>query len=286
MGYVLCVETSEGRRAQADWKFQRTYERSFKVKTDSPLFGPYYAASHPSLPLLRSSYPEDLSALCNSLIPVQDPNDPTLWTITATYIYLTYPGEGIPDPLLRPTEYEIDGVTWPEAIWMDRSGNPIVNSAGDPFLPPLELPRAGATIIVRYNAAAAPDATWFDAQGTLNATTMTIGPYIFTAERVKLEKVKAAIVYETASAFWRWEHTWTYKPMVPGTVRQAHKAVLLDQGRRELISGVRVPIIDPGTGLVADQPLPLNGSGLRLPVGSPAVYAVFDTHGVTVFPSM
>lgn len=285
MGYEYFQETFPGRRGSVDAKFQRTFERVFIVKTDSPFYGPYYAGSHPSLPLIRSAHPEDPNAYCSALVPVQSDVDPTLWTVTASYVYYSYPGEGIPDPLARPTEYEIDGDMWPEAVFMDRVGNAICNSAGDPFLPPVEMMRTGCTITVEFNLATPPTNAWIDAQGTVNASTMVIGPWTFGAELLKLLKVRGKKIYETATAFWRWTLVFQYRPFVALTTRQGHKTVLLDQGRREKISGVMVPIVDPGTGIPTDQPVPLNGLGRKLPVGAGAVFAIFDTTGTTAFPT-
>lgn len=286
MGYTHFKETHEGRKAQVDYRFQRTYERSYKIRTNNPTYGPGYVGSHPSLPVLWSSHPEDSAAYVHSIIPVADPSDPCLWNVSVLYQYLTVPGESIPNPLLRPPDYEIDGMTWRESVWMDRYGQMITNSAGDPFLPPVETVRAGATFITEFNMPDAPDSTWIDAQGCLNATAMLFGPYTVAAERLQLEKVRSKRIWELATPHWRWTLIFTYKPYVAGTWRQAHKTVLLDQGRRELISGTRVPIVDPGTGIPVDQPMPLNGSGRKLAVGATPTWLVFDVPYTVVFPDL
>ena len=82
MGYKLFSEVAEGRTASVDQKFNRTYTRVFLVRTDDPTYGPAYAASHPSLPIIFSAYPEDTDAYCLSISPSQDQGDPTLWRIS------------------------------------------------------------------------------------------------------------------------------------------------------------------------------------------------------------
>ena len=52
MAYKLFSEVAEGRTASVDQKFNRTYTRVFLVRTDDPTYGPAYAASHPSLPII------------------------------------------------------------------------------------------------------------------------------------------------------------------------------------------------------------------------------------------
>ena len=87
MAYTLFTEVAEGRTASVDQKFNRTYTRVFLVRTDAATYGPAYAASHPSLPVIFSAHNEDAFAYCLSISPSQDQGDPTLWRITVNYGY-------------------------------------------------------------------------------------------------------------------------------------------------------------------------------------------------------
>jgi len=87
MAYTLFTEVAEGRTASVDQKFNRTYTRVFLVRTDAASYGPAYAASHPSLPVIFSAHNEDANAYCLSISPSQDQGDPTLWRISVNYGY-------------------------------------------------------------------------------------------------------------------------------------------------------------------------------------------------------
>lgn len=300
MGYTLFAEVHEGRQASVDSKFQRTYTRVFLVGTDAGTYGPFYAGSHPSLPLIYSSYPEDPYAFCVRLSPSQDQDDPTLWRVTAEYSYNLDLGTGgtgnpavdaqqagqapadrVPNPLLRPRDYSISSGTYPWAVY--RARNPstgvydkgITNSAGDPFLPPVEIQRAEATITVGLNATSSPSAAWLGSVGCVNSNSMLIGPYSVGVGTVKLNKVSAQFVFENNMSYWRWSLEFGY--------RSTWSVEILDQGLRELVSGSLKFIRDPATGEKVDQPVLLDGAGAKLASGGTPYFRTFDVYPRVAF---
>jgi hypothetical protein len=76
-----------GTTGSVDASFNRTYTRTFQVVVDDPTVGPFFAGSHPSLPLIYSPHNEDPFAFCVGLVPTRSEEDPQVWTITATYAY-------------------------------------------------------------------------------------------------------------------------------------------------------------------------------------------------------
>lgn len=298
MAYTLFTEVHEGRQASVDSKFQRTYTRVFLVGTDSGAFGPAYAGSHPSLPIIFSRHPEDIAAFCVRLTPVQDAQDPTLWRVTAEYSYNpdlamgggtgvpaidgqqqgVAPANRSPIPTTRPNDYSVATSTYPMAVWKDVvTGKAIVNKAGDPFLPPLELQRAEATITVGLNSLNAPSGSWLGSVGCVNSNTMVIGAYLANPGQAKLNSLSAQFLYENGINYWRWTLVWGY--------RTTWAAEVLNQGLREKRGTKVYPIYDPATGHKIDQPVLLTNDGEEAPSGADPIFLSFNIYPRVTFPT-
>lgn len=304
MAYTLFTEVAEGRQATVDSKFNRTYTRVFLVRTDSPTYGPYYAGSHPSLPLIFSAYPDDANAFCLSLSPTQDQNDPLLWRVTAQYGYNTdmaatnsapsgnpavdtqqqgqSPASRVANPLSRPRDYSISTNSYPWAIEQDRFGNPLQNSAGDPFIPVPEIQKGGATITVGLNSTSSPSAAWINAIGYLNASSYTVGPYVIGAGLAKLNGVSASLAYENGVSYWRWQLTFEYRP-------DGWAWVIANKGKRQVnINDPTGPLIEimSKAGGVVSNPVYLDASGYAIAPGGSRTFATFHIYPRVAFPSL
>jgi hypothetical protein len=295
MAYTYFAETHEGRSGKADSKYSRNYTRNFIVKTDSATYGPYYAGSHPSLPVLWAAHPEDAKARVTTISPTQDGADPTLWRVTVEYSYPDL-GQGTGDPkidtqqqgqdpadrqenpLSRLNDYQISTSTYPYAVTQTIYGQAIKNTAGDPFLPPIEIQKMGATITVGTNQTSSPSAAWLQSVGCLNSNSMLIGPYSVSAAQVRLDSISAQLTNENSVKYWRWTLVFQY--------RADWAFVLLNQGRRQLNGGVAVPIYDKATGLEVSAPVPLDAAGAALsPAGTP-VWLTFHCYPRVTFPAV
>lgn len=296
MAYTGFVEVHEGRQGEVDSKFNRTYTRVFLVGTDSASYGPYYAGSHPSLPVLYSAHPEDAKAYCTRIRPAQDQGDPQLWRVTCEYSYAmdasqatgnpaidsqqkgASPGSRVESPTVRPRDYALVQNTYMEASEFDAYGDEILNSAGDPFLPPVEIPRVEIIITVGLNDASAPSTAWLSAQNKTNANTMTVGPITATAGKFRLNRLSAQPVYENNVGYWRWTMEWAYRD-------DGWLLKIVDKGLREkTAAGERQPV-DPGSGLSPTQPILLNGAGRKLPTGISPVQLPFTIFRPYTFPT-
>lgn len=302
MGYTYFTEVAEGRRATQDQRYQKTAARQWIVRVDSTTYGPIYAASHPSLPVMWTAHPEDAYLRLVNLSSEQDQSDPLLWRVTGDYAYYLDtqtasatgnpavdtqqqgqpPGDRVQNPLLRPRDYSVATATRPWATWQawntvtNTYTKPIVNSAGDPFLPPPEIMKSGATITVGLNSASAPSGFWLSAIDYLNATSLVIGPYTFSTAQVKLNNVSAQLVYENGISYWRWALTFEYRP--------TWALELIDQGRREKFTPAGggavklIPIIDEVTGQAVSQPVLLDGSGVKLASGGTPQFITYHIY--------
>lgn len=310
MAYTLFAEVHAGRQATVDAKYNRTYTRVFLVRTDSATYGPYYAGSHPSLPLIFSAHPEDANAFLLSLSPSQDQDDPLLWRVTATYGYNidmaaagsapsgipavdtqqqgVAPASRVATPTSRGRDYQIATNSYPlslaEAYYTGtNSMQPVENSAGEPLLPPLTGVYGGATITVGLNSVSSPSASWIQSIGYINAASYTIGPYVIGAKLAKLNSVSAQLVYENAVSYWRWSLVFEYRPNGWGiTLANMGKNVRTTAG-----SETRVPIAP--NGIPISHPVFLNSTGTGVWTSAEAVsvkYRTYLPYNTTTFPSL
>ena len=293
MAYISCIEVAEGRSGNVDFKYQREYVRNFKVVVDTPTYGAYYAASCPSLPVIYSIHPEDPRARCIRLTPSQSSEDPTLWEVRADYAYSVDfagvdpridsqqlgvdPGSRQQDPMLRLNDYSISTAKRPWSIVQDQAGNAILNSAGDPFIPPPEIEIVEATITIGMNSLVAPTPAWLGSVGKVNSNSMIIGPYAFGIGTLRMAHITAQPVYEYLTPYWRWSIEFGYRP--------SWQFIVLDAGLRQLVGGKLVPIYDPGTAIPTSVPLPLNGFGSALAAGGVPQFRAFDIYPRVSFPS-
>lgn len=248
MAYTYFGEVAEGRSGSVDQKYQRAYKRVFLVKTDSSAYGPYYAGSHPSLPVVWSVHPEDSLAYCTGFSVDQDQGDVLLWRVVVNYAYNAdtpsgggsggssggtgpsgnpsidtqqagqAPADRVQSPLSRVRDYTISSTTHTEAVQVDENNYTINNSAGDPFVPAAERTRVGATLTVGLNNANAPNVAWLGAVGKVNASSLTIGAYVAPAQTVKLQSLSANLVYENGVSYWRWSLTFEFRPLTAALI--------------------------------------------------------------------
>lgn len=323
MAYKRFSELIDGRSGSVDQRYQRSYKRTFLVQTDSPGYGPYYAGSHPSLPLVWSTHPEDALAYCVGFSVEQDANDGTLWRVTANYSYNAdsfggggggaaggvggtgnpaidtqqqgqAPQDRVQNPLLRPRDYQINTVAYPEALRGDTTGNAILNSAYDNFLPPAEIQRFGAQITVGLNDANPPTTAWFAAVGKLNYNTLTLGAYTCAPKTVRLNSLNATLVHENGISYWRWSMVWEYRSSVTsyagGWVQLGNdwpdlgwKLVLLDAGKRRWNGTDWESFKDKGVQVT--EPKLMDGNGGRLAANAKPYFKAWDIYKAYIFPS-
>jgi len=246
MAYVSFKELA-GKSGSVNSSFQRQYTRQFRIITDDATAGPFYAGSHPSLPLIFSVYPEDAKAFCVSLSPVQDGDNPLAWTVTAQYAYAMDawvgggggggggmmatgnpqidtqqkgqpPASRVSNPLSRPRDYTFQTINVGQRVVEKDvvTDEPIVNTAGDPISPPYMIDIPAIAITIGLNSTSAPGDGWVSALGKINTNTLTIGSWIIAAKRARLRGISANLVYEEGLSYWRWSinfevrYSWTW----------------------------------------------------------------------------
>ena len=165
MSIVIINEMMDEGSRSLNWNLQsgRSYQRRFRVLTDSQDDGPVVVMSALGLaygdrynPSYNSSE-ADLFAYNNSITCDAAGDDGIEWIVTANYSWydpLQAGGGQNQNPLLMPIEVSWDMRDLEAALDRDIDGNPILNTAFDPYDPPLMTDDTRLTMTIVRNEAA------------------------------------------------------------------------------------------------------------------------------------
>lgn len=275
MAIISVNEDVMKRRARVQVVQGRTYTRVWEVEVDRA-DGPLVASNHASIPTLRDSYSisgieSDANAYVQTIEaePIVDQGASIVYAVTVNYGPLD-PGE-MAEALDRKIRIQFSFNKFERIVWIDEDGNPIRNSAGDPFGDPVTRDDSRPIIVVTRNE----DVNDFDVtlagqyQDVVNDDTWNT----FPARTVKCTEIRTSeerkdpstnlYYYEVTYVFEvKWD-TWTRK--------------ILDQGFAYLDGGVRKPFLDADQQPISDPRL-LDGLGAELPDGDPPVELDFRTY--------
>lgn len=239
-----------GTSGSVDASFNRTYTRTFNVVVDDASAGPFFAGSHPSLPLIYSQHNEDPYAFCVGLSPARDGTDPHLWIVTATYAYNLdapvplaggggmgggssktgqpsvdsqqqgyAPGERVIDPMLRPHDYsyatckvmQVPVDEEPYILPPNIGIRKISNAVGDFFENQPARDIHALRITLGINSRTVPDDVWLNRLQTLNQNAVTLDKVDYQPRTLRMESIAAQRVYEQNVSYYRWTIEFTYK---------------------------------------------------------------------------
>lgn len=256
----------------------RSYTRTFKLQTSAKTETAFDVGSHASLPVIGEVHPDDSNAFCVTLTP--EPTDPWKgWTVTAQYSDARTLNE---DPTDDAAVISWGSEQFQRPAVFDRNGDFIVNSAGDPFDPPLMMDDSRRVVTVQKNLAVVP--TWIlDYQDAVNSDSFTIDGVTIAAGVAKMQSVtvgerqrRNGTTFRTVSFTIHLQRDgWILKP--------------LDAGFREIAySGELQNIKNPGDDELPGAPVPLNGSGRALanPSFSTCVFLPFEVYATRAFSSL
>jgi len=295
MGVVYVKELWEGRSGSDGIERRREYTRMFEVRTDDNADDATVAGGTVLLPRNGSAYPTDAFALVVRIRPDQDSGDPTLWKVACDYstempVAQGRESQGINaatgaseatasggdpatrqnSPLNRPPVYKVSHEQTTEIVEADKDGNAILNSAGDPYDPPLEDEVSYAVVTVTKNLAVVQ----FD---WLEQFVDSVNSVIWNGRAVRTCRMMA-IEYEAATengvTFWRVTFRVKIRP-------KKWDRKVIDRGFRETVTGsANKALQDPKTGAFSAEPILLDGLGKRLGPGLPPVY--FPANGFRI----
>lgn len=241
-------------------------------------------------------HPTWFGLLCRSLRAEQDEGSPTKWIVTAEYSsqplgqFQQY--AQFTPPLDRPAQIRWRKNKYQKAQTNDATGQPYLNSAGDPFDPPVELARSYPVAVITKNVAATP-AFFLTLGDAINSVPFFIEDLYVDTHQAKLDdwdRTELQIETDLNGALWLfYTLTWSCEINTdPGPATNPGSGGwlvnVLDAGMQARRSGAgagnKFKILDNST---PPQPITtpalLDGQGFQLqnPSASTAKYRTF--HG-------
>ena len=241
-------------------KGARSYTRSFKLQTSAKTERAYHVGSHASLPVIGETHPDDAGAWCTTL--QVDPSDPWKgWTVTAEY---STERELAEDPTDDPADITWGSEQFQKPAITNYAGEAIVNSAGDPFDPPIMIDDSRPFVTISKNLSAVP--VWvMTYQDSVNSSSFVVDGVTVAAGLAKMQNIAVTRPQSRNGTSYR---TVTFTIHLQ---KQGWLSKVLDAGFRQVAyNGELENIRNPGDDELPAAPVPLNGSGLALDDPSPA----------------
>lgn len=274
MSVVWARKIWDGREGGGDLDGNITHTQLYRVKTDNKLDDQVTVLQASALPFLGQTHPNDPSSYCNSLRARNEGASPYFWTVTATY---SNEREASDSPLNDPVEYNWGTEQFQEVADTDKNGQGIVNSAGDPFDPPIMRDNSRRTVTITSNQAFVP--TWvLSYQDAVNSDAINIDNIGIGVGQAKCQQVSVSPV--------RQRNDVTYR-IVTLTIHLNNDGwgfKILDQGFRERDDDNKLQqITNEADGSEPTAPVLLDGSGKAQtdPTVASAVFLDYD-----IYPSL
>jgi len=264
----------DGREGGGDLSGSITHTQLYRVRTDNRFDDQVTVLQAAALPFLGQPYPNDPSSYCNSLRARNEGASPYFWTVTATY---SNEREASDSPLDDPIEYQWATEQFQEVADTDRNGQGIVNSAGDPFDPPIMRDNSRRTVTITSNEAFVP--TWIlSYQDAVNSDAINVDGLSVAAGQAKCQQVSVSPIRQRNDVTFR---------IVTLTIHLNNDGwgfKILDQGFRERDDDNKLQqITNEADGSEPTAPVLLDGSGKAQtdPTVASAVFLDYD-----IYPSL
>lgn len=220
-----------------------------------------------------------------------DHNTGVAWKVSVTYS--SNPGQSVinnsngngSDPLSEPARISWSGENFQQVAVVDIDDNPILNSAGDPYDPPLMKDFSRPVATIRKNIASAP--AWIlTSHDAINSDEFVIDGLTCEVGKAKL---KRADISE-----WQYRNGIAYRELtlVIHFAKDGWTRKVLDAGFRRKYNDTERELItltaEDGTPQYPPGPVPLDGSGVELtdPTPSTCVYNSHDLDESIAFSSL
>jgi hypothetical protein len=209
-------------------------------------------------------------------------DSPTVYTVRCSYSTASL-GEGSTPETTDPAEkWDIDisvsAIPYSEPVWKDTDDVPVVNSAGQPFDPTVEVTKYDENIKLSFKTRQLPATDIKNCRGKTNSS-----PVNFTVKGVSFSYPTETLLFngaEYSTSVYNNETLWTVTyDLINRT--DDWRCKVLDQGLYEKV-GTELRAITDKHGQYITSPHPLSG-GTKLASGSPVVLLNYRTHKKTDF---
>lgn len=302
MGIISIVDLS----SESGWTLDggRTYSAELQVETDGPNVGAravldalnLFADTSYRWPLAIASTESDARCLLSSVKVSSTSADRKQWKAVLEFQPRSWEGDdkgpvdenGNRDPFAAPPALRARAEEEEVAVTIDAEGTPILNSAGDPFDPPMSVMVPSVVFEVSRLERTFDPALIADLQGRVNASTW-LG---FAAGSSLCKSIAASRewrddVGEAGGWAWSVDYTMAYREPVEGddgVVLPGWAAVVLDAGYRQKVGSDRKQILVDNA--PASSPVPLKTDGTAaLPTDAPN-YLTFKVYPEADFAAL
>lgn len=286
MAVIWVKEEWRSRNASGGGALKQKAVRSWLIGTNDKSDGPgdVYIGAAASLPAQFDSHPELPQATAREISIQNLEESPYVWRVSVTYSSEPLTKQEVEehnetDPLSRPPRISVEFENFEVPIFEDRDGEPILNSAHDPYLDPILWPATRKRYHVTFNAATIPE--WHDdLEGKVNEANVTV----VKGGTARAYPPDTLLYLPGGISDLKEEDGTTYMEISFSLLhkRQGWKLRLLDNGYQYLEGSTKRVIMvedDGGNPVRPSDPQPLDGSGGILDDPSPA-NAVFNEHHV------
>lgn len=268
-------------------KATTTHKRRWIVQTTTVTDSGAIALSAAGLPKPYDKHPDDSSCFAIEISAKPRAGHPTVWDVVVTYSSDQpnqdpgKPGDPSKDPTLLPTRYALSYTTITRALDRDYFkedangnpiGDPIVNSVGEYFDPPLESDQYLPVIIVEKNCDFFAS-TLSDWSGAINENQLIINGRPFKPYTA-LCKIRQTPFFQNNVPYWTTNYEFTINK---GTWLRTP----IDRGTRKRVPGPNGSLYESGATFVRladafgqpfNTPQFLDGTGKPLATNLPPVY--------------
>lgn len=193
----------------------------------------------------------------------QLPDSPYLWKLTVRYSTDAIdPSKQQLDPLDRPPDVQWGREDQTVTVWKDANGDPILNTAGDPFEKGMDTTRGIRTLVIARNEEA------YDAVATqiYENRVNTVACFGYEPGEVLSKSIVGASQYEMGERFFK--VTYSFRIKLGGW-----KRVFLNQGMRFIDAGTGdLVAATEANGSPSSRPVLLSILGTKLDPGDDPVY--------------
>jgi hypothetical protein len=266
---------------QAD--FKRRYTRVFKVYSDDRDDGPKTVAAAIGLGI-GSTYAAGNDSDAGSFVQSIEARETgdllagmgLLWHVTVQYdgVDPTQDGAADDNPLNKPVEWTYGTNRFERVVDKDVNGTAVLNTAGQPFDPPLVIDDSRPVIQATRNEATFSPAAAYAYKDVVNSAAWFGG----AAKTWKCNAITARDAWHgTAGKYYVVDYEFEYNP-------NTWQKTILNHGLFEKVSGALKPIL--ADGIPVSQPVPLASNGTKIAASSlpgSAVWLTFDVYQSVAF---
>jgi hypothetical protein len=274
---AIAVTELPGRSGAASAKGERTYQRTFKVVTDDRKVGAkavlaavpvaFRDAYTNGLAAAAPGYETDTGAFCQAKNAQCTSPDGRTWTVTVDYAPFDPNSQQDENPLDEPPQMDWDAADFEEVVEQDVDGNPVINSAGDPFDPPLTRDNSYPILVITRNEATFSPGLAYSYRNKVNAATFFgSGP-----RTVRCRPIVGKKQYHAAfGTYYQVTYRFEFNP-------DGFDKNVLNQGLRRK-AGTDRKAITTKEGQPISSPVPLDADGVPLDPTADPIYLTFKVN--------